>query len=154
SFLVTVTGFNPVTIQCPQDVVVSTTSGNASVDYVPATATDVCGQANVVCLPPSGSTFPLGVSTVTCTATDPGGVASSCTFTVTLRDGLPPGIQCPQNVSAQAPANQTSLVVTYPPPTVTDNLPGVTSSCAPPSGSTFALGTTSVTCTAIDAAGN
>ena len=156
AFTVTVTGPNPVSIQCPQNIVVSTASGasNATVDYVPATASDACGVANLVCLPPSGSTFPLGVSTVTCTATDPGGIASSCPFTITVRDGVPPAIQCPPNVTATAAADQSSVIVTYPPPTATDNLPGTTTTCTPPSGSAFALGATSVTCTAIDAAGN
>ena len=41
--------------------------------------------------------------------------------------------------------------MTYPDPTVPD---GVTVSCDPPSGSTFPAGTTTVTCTAVDADGN
>jgi len=44
-------------------------------------------------------------------------------------------------------------VVTFA-PTVTDNCPGVTYSCTPASGSTFAQGTNTVTCTATDASGN
>src|SRR5262249_31146371 len=36
--------------------------------------------------PPSGSVFPLGATTVTCTATDSGGSASSCSFKVTVWD--------------------------------------------------------------------
>jgi hypothetical protein len=47
-----------------------------------------------------------------------------------------------------------SVVVTYPPPTVSDNCPGVTASCNPPSGSSFPIGITTVTCTATDASGN
>ena len=35
-----------------------------------------------------------------------------------------------------------------------DNLPGTTLSCAPPSGSAFGLGVTTVVCNARDAAGN
>ncbi len=38
--------------------------------------------------------------------------------------------------------------------TATDNAPGVTKACAPPSGSTFAIGTTTVSCTATDGAVN
>jgi hypothetical protein len=45
--------------------------------------------------------------------------------------------------------------VSYTLPTVTDNVStGLTASCVPPSGSLFALGTTTVTCTATDAANN
>lgn len=40
------------------------------------------------CAPPSGSTFPLGVSTVTCTTTDAVARTDACTFTVTV--ALPP----------------------------------------------------------------
>src|SRR6185436_6231985 len=38
--------------------------------------------------------------------------------------------------------------------TATDNCPGVSYACVPPSGTTFAKGTNSVTCTATDASGN
>jgi hypothetical protein len=41
--------------------------------------------------------------------------------------------------------------VNYPAPTVSDNCPGATFVCAPASGSSFPLGTTTVTCTATDA---
>src|SRR5262249_47778048 len=61
---------------------------------------------------------------------------------------------CPNNISMELPATQTSATINYPPPTVTDNLPGVTVSCAPPSGSTFPLGVTTVNCTALDVTGN
>jgi len=44
--------------------------------------------------------------------------------------------------------------VNYALPQVSDNCPGASVACVPPSGSVFALGTTSVTCTATDAAGN
>jgi hypothetical protein len=38
--------------------------------------------------------------------------------------------------------------------TASDNCPGVTTVCAPPSGSVFPLGTTTVTCIATDTSGN
>jgi hypothetical protein len=39
-----------------------------------------------VCNPPSGSCFPTGVTTVTCTASDAAGNIASCNFTVTTFD--------------------------------------------------------------------
>src|SRR5262249_38763837 len=36
-----------------------------------------------VCSPPSGSSFPVGATTVTCTATDAAGNSASCSFTIT-----------------------------------------------------------------------
>jgi hypothetical protein len=55
-----------------------------------------------------------------------------------------------QTVNATSPAG---AVVTYPAPTATDEsegAPSVTVSCTPTSGSTFAIGITTVTCTATD----
>src|SRR6185503_12186679 len=47
----------------------------------------------VFCVPPSGSLFPIGVTTVTCTSTDTHQNSSSKTFTVTvLGDKTPPTV--------------------------------------------------------------
>jgi hypothetical protein len=49
------------------------------------TATDAIDPAPlVVCVPPSGSTFPLGTTLVDCTATDASGNQSTCQFPVTV----------------------------------------------------------------------
>jgi hypothetical protein len=69
----------------------------------------------------------------------------------------PPTITCPANVTAVSALTcppTTSTTVTYPAPIATDNCPGVTTMCNPASGSTFPVGTTTVTCTATDTAGN
>ena len=84
-------------------------------------------------------------------------VFTTCSFTVTVNDTQPPTITCPANVTtvaAQTCPLATSGMVTFPPPTASDNCPGVTAACVPPSGSTFPVGTTTVTCTATDASGN
>lgn len=39
-----------------------------------------------MCNPPSGSTFPMGFTTVTCTATDASGNTASCSFVVSTFD--------------------------------------------------------------------
>ena len=49
------------------------------------TATDTGGTASVHCQPESGSTFYLGDTTVTCTATDQAGNQETCLFTVTIQ---------------------------------------------------------------------
>jgi uncharacterized repeat protein (TIGR01451 family) len=156
SFVITVLDQTPPVVTCPGNITAGTSAGSNStaVDYPIATATDACGVADVVCLPPSGSTFALGTSTVTCTAKDTSNNTSTCTFTVTVSDKEAPVIRCPDNVSQTVPATQTSAVVNYPAPTVTDNQPGVTVTCVPPSGSTFPLGTSTVTCVALDVSGN
>src|SRR6185369_5846682 len=108
----------------------------------------------VVCNPPSGSFFPVGSTTVTCTTT----AGPSCSFTVTVQDTQPPIITCPPNQTALTDQNAcpapTCQTVNFPPPTASDNCPGVTVVCTPPSGSCFPTGVTTVTCTATDASGN
>jgi hypothetical protein len=54
------------------------------VAYASPTATDNCPNVSTTCVPPSGSLFPLGTTTVTCTATDTSNNTRNCTFTVTV----------------------------------------------------------------------
>jgi uncharacterized repeat protein (TIGR01451 family) len=155
-FTVTVNDTEKPTITCPANMVTTTDPGQCSavVTYAPPTATDNCPGVTVTCDPPSGSTFPKGTTTVTCTATDSSGNTATCSFTVTVNDTEKPVITCPANVIMSTDPGQCSAVVNYPAPTATDNCPGVTVTCNPPSGSTFPKGTTTVTCTATDASGN
>jgi polyisoprenoid-binding protein YceI len=57
----------------------------AVVSYPAPTVIDGCpGPISLDCVPPSGSFFPAGTTTVTCTATDSCGNASVLTFDVTI----------------------------------------------------------------------
>ncbi len=107
-------------------------------------------DSTATCSPASGSFFALGTTTVTCNGNG-GGTTS---FTVTVNDNQPPTLTAPANQSVAAPPGATGVVVNYPAPVATDNAPGVTSACNPPSGSVFPVGTTVVSCTATDGAGN
>lgn len=133
-------------ITCPANITVSAPSGacSATVNYTTPSATDACGTANVVCLPASGSSFPSGQTTVTCTATDPSNNQSQCTFTITVNGALP-AITCPANITASASPDACSAIVNYTTPT---SCTGATVGCAPASGSAFPVGDTTVTCTA------
>jgi hypothetical protein len=51
-----------------------------------APAADNCPGVSVVCVPASGSQFPRGTTTVTCTATDSSNNSTSCSFTVRAFD--------------------------------------------------------------------
>jgi hypothetical protein len=77
---------------------------------------------------------------------------------VTIVDEQPPTLSCPPDVVVGANRwNGCTLeaTVTFPAPAVADACPGVSApDCTPASGSVFAEGTTTVTCTARDAAGN
>jgi hypothetical protein len=66
----------------------------------------------------------------------------------------PPSALCPPDLLMSTDLDQcTRSNVTYA-ATSTDNCPGVTVACEPPSGSMFAVGTNRVNCTGTDASGN
>jgi hypothetical protein len=154
SFTVTVVDTTPPTLNLPAPITVEATGpGGATVTYT-ATATDnVGGSVTPNCSPPSGSTFSLGTTTVTCTATDSAGNSASGTFTITVRDTTPPTLSLPSPITAEdtGPGGAT---VSYT-ATATDSVSGnLSASCTPGSGSLFPIGATDVSCSATDGAGN
>jgi HYR domain/Fibronectin type III domain len=60
-----------------------------------------------------------------------------------------PSITCPSPVMTSLDGKAMAVTLT---PTVTGGVPPVSSTCSPPSGSLFPVGTTSFRCTAVDAA--
>jgi hypothetical protein len=52
--------------------------------FLPPTASDNCPMVTAICNPPSGTCFPVGTTTVTCTATDMSGNTATCSFTVSV----------------------------------------------------------------------
>jgi hypothetical protein len=152
-----ITASSPLII-CSPNITVPNQLGQcgAMVPYLSPTVFDTCpGGFTVSCNPSSGSFFPLGTTSVTCTVTDACGEFASCPFTVTVVDTEPPTIVCPDDMTVGINPSQSGTIVNYPNPTVSDNCPeGLTWLCTPSSGSFFPLGTTTVTCIAADAAGN
>lgn len=65
----------------------------------------------------------------------------------------PPSLTCPGVTTAEAALGATTDHVTFAPPTLTGGTPPVTVSCTPVSGSSFPLGSTTVTCQATDGIG-
>ena len=157
NFTVTVTDAQIPALTCPAPISVNTGAGvcTATATYAPS-ITDNCPGATAACVPPTGSTFPLGVTTVNCTGMDVNGnPATPCSFTVTVTDNQNPVIgACPTNITAPATGGACSATATYTAPTATDNCGAAPVVCAPASGSTFAVGTTTVTCTATDGSSN
>ncbi len=113
----------------------------------------------VACLPGSGALFPLGSSTVTCTARDAPGNVSTASFPVKVVDTTKPALNVPQDQSVSSSGGQTvsrsdPAVSTFlatanardlidGPVPVTNNAPEV-----------LPLGTTRITFSATDRAGN
>ncbi len=101
------------------------------------------------CSPASGSQFPIGLTTVTCAVADASGNYGTGTFLVRVQDTTGPLITSPSAVviDAESPAGgPASFVVS-----ASDLVDGpVEATCAPPSGSTFVIGDTTVACSALD----
>lgn len=151
---------NPVII-CPANITRSTDPGLCSAIVSPglATATDNCPGTTVTGTRSDAlaltASYPKGITTITWKATDASGNMATCLQTITVNDNEKPKIICPANVTAVTPKpGDPSTIVNFQAPMVTDNCPGATVACLPPSGSSFSAGTTPVTCTATDTSGN
>jgi hypothetical protein len=145
----------PPVISQHDDVVAEATGpSGASVTYALPSASDPDDAvASLLCDPASGSTFALGTTTVTCTATDTHGNSATSTFAVTVRDSTPPAITVPANPNVDATSPQGAKVAyAVSASDLVDGPVGV--SCTPASGSVFPIGTTTVTCSALDSHGN
>src|SRR5207247_2280690 len=99
-----------------------------------------------------GTRFVLGTSTVTMTARDAAGNTTTAAFRVTVVDTTAPVLVVPADITVEA-TSAAGAVVSFA-ATATDavSTPTITYSQAP--GTTFVLGTSTVTMTARDAAGN
>ncbi|MEW6126789.1 MAG: SBBP repeat-containing protein [Acidobacteriota bacterium] len=142
---------------CPMNITKTTDVGQCSAvtTYALPAVSDNCSDLGApICIPPSGSAFPKGTTTVTCSVTDSAGNTAMCSFSVIVIDTQPPSINCPANITASAAINQRSTVVNYALPNVTDNCAVASVVCSPPSGATFSLGVTTVACVATDGTGN
>ncbi|MFL5756375.1 MAG: HYR domain-containing protein [Chloroflexota bacterium] len=154
---VTVRDTTPPAVTAPANVTTSTDNpGGTAVTYGAATASDIVdGSLTPTCSPASGSTFPVGTTTVTCTATDSHGNTGSASFTVTvsLEDTVPPVVTVPADFTVQT-GSAAGTTVTFSASATDDRDGALTPTCSPASGSTFPVGTTQVTCTATDSHGN
>jgi hypothetical protein len=84
-FTVTVLDNEPPTIADLPDLVRTTPNGPVPVTFpLPASSDNSGVPPTVTCADPSGTFFAVGVTTVTCTATDGAGNSASSTFTVTV----------------------------------------------------------------------
>ncbi len=153
---VSVVDGTPPELDLPADFAVNAipTGDNAIVPYVATANDNATGAITVTCVPPSGSSLPIGVTTVTCTATDAQGNESTASFDVEVVDVTPPAFTVvPAPITISASANGDAFV-DY--DVIAADNSGFLQSlvCTPPAQSVFPLGETIVNCTATDAAGN
>jgi large repetitive protein len=84
SFTVTVIDSELPVLTMPANIQVNATGPNGAVVTYTASATDNSGAATVNCVPPSGFAFPVGTTTVNCTAIDGANNSANGSFTVTV----------------------------------------------------------------------
>ena len=125
----------------------------SSIQIGTATATDNI-DSNLTITNNAPTTFPLGDTIITWTATDSSGNSDTATQRITVQDTTPPTITKPVNKTFEATGVQTLLTAAQigtatatdtvdPNPIVTSNIP-----------SSFDIGTTIITWTATDSSGN
>ena len=155
----------PPVITVPDPIKTRATSANsATVTYHVSATDNRDGNLKPTCDPRSGSVFAIGRTTVICSAQDAAGNEDTKSFTVTVTradspspnhgsDDTPPVITVPDPIRTRA-TSANGATVTYD-VSATDNRDGALKpSCDPSSGSVFDFGTTTVSCSAQDSAGN
>ncbi|MEO7822227.1 MAG: HYR domain-containing protein, partial [Gemmatimonadaceae bacterium] len=155
--LVTVSDAEEPSIAAPADVSADNDPGmgSAVVNVGNAVAEDNCEHAAVAGARSDGALmsapFPVGLTTITWTASDESGNSASAIQNVLVRDVEAPSISG-FDLSLDATSRSGAVVrfVTV----SSDNVAVVRVSCTRESGSMFPIGPTTVTCTAMDAAGN
>ncbi|MEX0817219.1 MAG: HYR domain-containing protein, partial [Gaiellales bacterium] len=129
--------------QLPENVSAEASSAGGAV--VVFAATDDHELASAACEPASGSTFALGTTTVACAAADAAGNSVAGEFDVTVGDATSPALDLPADITAEATGPE-GAAVGYA-ASASDLVDGpLEADCEPASGSTFALGTTTVAC--------
>ncbi|XP_072013682.1 uncharacterized protein [Amphiura filiformis] len=155
----------PVISGCPNDIEVQAPAGSTStpVGWTEPTATDNSGvEPTVVRTRVPGSSFNVGTTLVRYTFSDQAGNTASCTFNVIVTtsgpvDMTPPNIfNCranPVQVTASSSSNFATAFWTEPTATDDSGVPPMRSRSHAP-GSSFPVGTTTVTYRFTDGAGN
>ena len=145
SFKVTVQDQPPPTLTLPADISAEATGAGGAIVIYSASAS---GGASISCNPSSGSLFAIATATVQCSASNASGTTTG-SFKITVRDTTPPLLTLPSAITSEA-TSAAGAVVSYL-ASATDLVDGnVAVQCLPASGSTFALGSIIVKCSAID----
>jgi hypothetical protein len=149
---VTVVDTTAPELTVPADVTAEQTDlAGTPVDLGQATATDIC-DADVTVTNDAPAVFPLGETVVTWTATDDSGNKAASAQKVIIKDTTPPTLKAPADVTAEQ-TSKDGTPVALGDPTVSD-ICDADVAIANNAPAVFPLGTTMVTWTATDDAGN
>ena len=126
--------------------------GGAVVNYKVIAKDDVSTKVNIECSPVSGSQFPIGNTTVNCTARDDNNNTAKASFVTVVEqiDRTAPKIQLPPGPIFVNATGVGGAVVNYKVIAKDDVSTKVNIECSPVSGSQFPIGNTTVNCTARD----
>ncbi len=159
SFTVTVVDNQAPTIACPTNINVNAATGlcAATVSYPSPTIADNCPGATLgqIAGSPSGTSFPVGVTTNTFRVTAANGATATCSFSVTVVDNQAPTIICPANLTVNNTPGNCNGIASFTVPVGTDNCAGATTvqTSGLGSGVTYPFGTTSNSYLVTDATG-
>ena len=148
---------NPVISGMPNDITVSNDAGlcSAVVSWNEPNASDNCNVASFISNFNSGAAFPVGLTTVTYSATDDEGNTVSASFNVRVTDNENPVISgMPNDITVSNDAGLCSAVVSWNEPNASDNCNVASFISNFNSGAAFPVGLTTVTYSAIDDEGN
>ncbi|XP_038062365.1 uncharacterized protein LOC119732831 [Patiria miniata] len=166
TFTITVIASPSLTVPSVSDQVTDGGQSTASVSWPRITAINSDGQP-ITCIDSlegevslTGGMFGIGSHTVTCWVTNLAGCTVLISFTFTVRDNEHPIVICPENIERCTMTND--VAVNWPiQPWAIDNVDGYISvtcrnqnSNVVTSGEVYAIGKTTVTCTAQDSAWN
>ncbi|MFN2454290.1 MAG: FG-GAP-like repeat-containing protein [Pyrinomonadaceae bacterium] len=140
----------PPVITAPDITVEAIGPAGAQVSYSVSAADNSGRSPSLSCNIPTGSTFPIGTTPVSCTATDACGNSTTANFNIIVIDTAPV-LSLPDTIYTDA-TSTSGAAVNYV-ASAHDLIDGDRPiTCSPASGSTFAVGETVVSCSSTDTA--
>ena len=119
----------PVFVQCPTEIRLQATMCQDSlvVAYTIGAEDNCDPDVDIVSTSPSGSRFPIGTTTVTCTASDDAGNMSTCVFDVIIEEVMPQvAVVCPDSIIISPNDSCVAMV-----PMITPEMLGLIDNCPP-----------------------
>ena len=159
SFEIQVNDTELPTIWCPDDIMEDATQDvcESIVFFTPPFGEDNCSVTTFISAGlPSGSHFPVGVTTETFTARDAAGNEVECSFTITVEDNQAPAITCMPDISRANDTGVCGAEFEHTPIVANDNCPDMILNHVEGIGpmAFYPIGTTLEKYVAVDASGN